>query len=147
MNAISLGAVVSKASSGGAPKGNRNAMGNKGGRPGFYDANLHPQIAEAMASVGAPESAIAKELGITTVTLWRWKLKHVEFCNALALGKQRVNEALEAVAIQLALGYSYETQKAFPNGAVVTITETMPPSERMLEFLLRTRLPESMEIG
>jgi hypothetical protein len=142
MNAISPTDLVSKTNPGGAPKGNRNAIGNKGGRPGSYNPKLHPQIAEAMASVGAPESAIARQLGIATVTLWRWKLKHVEFCNALALGKERANEALEALALQLALGYSYETQKAFSNGVVVTITETMSPSERMLEFLLRTRLPK-----
>jgi len=36
---------------------------------------------------------------------------------------------------------SYETQKAFQTGVVVTITETLPPSDKMLAFLLERLLP------
>jgi hypothetical protein len=48
----------------------------------------------------------------------------------LALGKEQVDNALKITAVQRALGYGYEKQKAFQTGVVVTITETMPPSEK-----------------
>ena len=34
---------------------------------------------------------------------------------------------MEATAIQRALGYSYETEKAFQTGVTLTVVETMPP--------------------
>ena len=52
------------------------------------------------------------------------------------------NGALEATAVQRALGYSYETEKAFQTGVRMTVTETMPPEPNMLKFLLERRMPE-----
>jgi hypothetical protein len=40
---------------------------------------------------------------------------------------EQVDKALETTAIQRALGYSYETQKAFQTGVRMTVTETLPP--------------------
>ena len=50
--------------------------------------------------------------------------------------------ALEATAVQRALGFSYETEKAFQTGVRMTVTETMPPDPNMLKFLLKRRLPD-----
>ena len=52
------------------------------------------------------------------------------------------NGALEATAVQRALGYSYETEKAFQTGVRMTVTETMPPDPNMLKFLLERRMPD-----
>ena len=52
------------------------------------------------------------------------------------------NGALEATAVQRALGYSYETEKAFQTGVRMTVTETMPPEPSMLKFLLERRMPD-----
>lgn len=53
-----------------------------------------------------------------------------------------INKALRNTAIQRTLGYSYETEKTFQNGIKVKVTENMPPSEGMLKFLLKDRLPK-----
>ena len=49
---------------------------------------------------------------------------------------------MEATAVQRALGYSYETEKAFQTGVRMTVTETMPPDPNMLKFLLERRMPD-----
>jgi len=51
------------------------------------------------------------------------------------------NGALEATAVQRARGYS-ETEKAFQTGVRMTVTETMPPSDILLKFLLERRMPD-----
>lgn len=110
------------------------------GRPSKYDPSF-AGIAQAMAAAGAPEYVIAAHLEISPTTMWSWKAEHPEFLKALALGKEVIDHALRATMIQRALGYSYETQKAFQTGVVVTITETLPPSESMLKFLGMNRMP------
>lgn len=112
------------------------------GRPSPYDPETHPAIAQAMTAAHSPEYAIAAHFGISPTTMWAWKAVHPEFLKALDLGKAEQVKALKATALQRALGYSYETQKAFQTGVVVTITETIPPSEKMLQYLLNNMSPE-----
>jgi hypothetical protein len=81
-------------------------------------------------------------MGITPSTFYLWKATHIEFSECLERSKEEIDAALEATAVQRALGYSYETQKAFQTGVVVTITETLPPSEKMLGYLLERRIPD-----
>jgi hypothetical protein len=95
-----------------------------------------------MAAAGCPDAYIARALGIAMSTFHLWRASYVEFSDALKQGKEVIDEALQRTAIQRALGYSYETEKAFQTGVVVTITETLPPNEKMLEFLLRSRDPD-----
>jgi hypothetical protein len=38
--------------------------------------------------------------------------------------------------MQRALGYSYETEKAFQTGVKLTVTETIPPDAALLKFML-----------
>jgi hypothetical protein len=127
---------------GGAPFGNQNALGNEGGRPSEYEGEITCAVAKALAQAGCSEALIARTLGIAPSTLCLWKAQHVEFLNALKQGEEQINEALKATAVQRALGYSYETEKAFQTGVKVTVTETLPPSEKMLQFLLERRMPD-----
>jgi hypothetical protein len=41
--------------------------------------------------------------------------------------------------VQRALGYSYETEKAFQTGVKMTVTETLPPDPNLLKFMLERR--------
>jgi hypothetical protein len=58
------------------------------------------------------------------------------FLKALEHGREAMDRALEATALQRALGYSYE------NGVRMTVTETLPPNEFLLKFFLERRMPD-----
>ena len=64
------------------------------------------------------------------------------FFEGVGVWSRGLNGALEATALQRALGYSYETEKAFQTGVRMTVTETMPPDPNMLKFLLERRMPD-----
>jgi hypothetical protein len=52
------------------------------------------------------------------------------------------DKELVRTAAQRALGFKYETQKAFQTGVVVTIEETVPPDPGMLRWLLANHQPQ-----
>src|SRR6476620_10539257 len=85
---------------------------------------------------------MARILEISPSTFSLWKTQHSAFSKALEYGREACNGALEATAVQRALGFSYETEKAFQTGVRMTVTETMPPDPNMLKFLLERRLPD-----
>lgn len=126
----------------GAPVGNQNALGNEGGRPSGYDPERHPLIVAALVSAGAPDREIARLLGVAPSTLTHWKAEHIEFLNAYEASGDVLNKALEGTAIQRALGMTIETDKVSMGIIYKGIQETLPPSEGMLKFLLKNRMPE-----
>ena len=85
---------------------------------------------------------MARILEISPSTFSLWKTQYSAFSKALEHGREACNGALEATAVQRALGYSYETEKAFQTGVRMTVTETMPPDPNMLKFLLERRMPD-----
>ena len=83
---------------------------------------------------------MARVLEISPSTFSLWKTQYSAFSKALEHGREACNGALEATAAQRALGYSYETEKAFQTGVRMTVTETMPPDPNMLKFLMERRM-------
>jgi len=112
------------------------------GRPSLYDPKHHPKEVRNMAKAGLSEAQMARIFGIAPSQICRWKAQYPAFRNALEWGREALNGALEATAVQRALGFSYETEKAFQTGVRMTVTETMPPDPNMLKFLLERRLPD-----
>ena len=88
---------------------------------------------------------MARILEISPSTFSLWKTQYSAFSKALEYGREACNGALEATAVQRALGYSYETEKAFQTGVRMTVTETMPPDPNMLKFLLERRMPDKYQ--
>jgi hypothetical protein len=95
-----------------------------------------------MATAGLSHTMMARIFGIAPSTFSLWKAQHPAFLKALEQGTEQVDKALEATAIQRALGYSYETEKAFQTGVRMTVTETLPPNEFLLKFFLERRMPD-----
>jgi hypothetical protein len=112
------------------------------GRPSKYDPKFHVKTVRNMAKVGLSEAMMSRILGINPSTFAAWKAQHSALSKALEYGREVCNGALEATAIQRALGYSYETEKAFQTGVKLTVTETLPPNEYLLKFLLERRMGE-----
>ena len=70
-----------------APKGNKNAVGNKGGgAPSKYQAK-YAKLAALACQAGCTDQEVADLIGVSQKTINRWKLQHVEFMTALKSGK------------------------------------------------------------
>ena len=113
---------------------------NSTGRPTKYDPKSTPKLVRGMAKQGLSEGMMARILEISPSTFSLWKTQYSAFSKALEHGREACNGALEATAVQRALGYSYETEKAFQTGVRMTVTETMPPDPNMLKFLMERRI-------
>jgi hypothetical protein len=132
---------------GGAPKGNKNAVGNPGGgRPTDYQGEKSCAAARVMAKLGATDKQIAEGLGIDLSTFHRWRFTHVEFSQAIQMGKDVIDNAVERSLVQRALGYDYETEKALSVGGVgvvkTIVKEHALPDVGAQKFLLTHRKEE-----
>lgn len=79
---------------------------------------------------GATDFEVAEELGVTNRTLYRWKAKYPEFCQALKVGKELADDRVEASLYHRAIGYTHHTVKVFQfQGApvIVPVLEHVPP--------------------
>ena len=90
-----------------APKGNKFAKGNKGGRPTAY----RPEFAERaknLCQLGAIDVEIADFFGVTVQTIHNWRAAHQEFFEATRVGKEYADNRVERSFYQRACGYEYE---------------------------------------
>ena len=124
----------------GALKGNRNAKGNRGGgRKPIYSEKLLP-IVQGMASDGATDFEIASRLGVSKETLRWWRWEHIEFSNAMKVGRDAMVERAKASLFHRAVGYSFPTEKVFQSqGAVIRapIIEHIPPDVTAAKMILQ----------
>ena len=63
----------------GAPKGSRNAAGNKGGGRKSSYQEKYVQIAEAMCKLGATDYELAEAFGVCETTIKNWAQNHIKF--------------------------------------------------------------------
>jgi len=131
-----------------APKGNQNAVGNKGGKGG--PQKYKPEFVEMAAKAceaGFTDFELAQLFGVNECTINSWKLDHVEFGQALKLGKAIPNERVKRSLYHRATGYTYDSVKIFmPAGAEEPVyapyTEHVPPDTTAAKYWLSNRCPE-----
>ena len=112
-----------------APKGNKNAVGNRGGgAPPKYQPRF-AQLAAVACQAGFTDREMADLLGVSERTINTWKLRHVDFASALKSGKAPADERVVQSLYQRALGYDY-------NG------KHYPPDVTACIFWLKNRCPE-----
>jgi len=96
---------------GGAPKGNKNAVGNKGGG---QESPYKPEFAEEAyilcAEQGATDLILGEHFGVAEATIRKWRLKHVEFRAAIRAGKVETDDAVERATVQHITGYYVNTR-------------------------------------
>lgn len=126
-----------------APKGNQNAVGNKGGgRPELYQTEYAIQ-AKKLCLLGATDKDLADffEVGITTVN--QWKLDRVEFSEALRDGKILADAEVVHSLYKRATGYTgKKTVTASKDGIIVDIRqvdEEVAPDVKAATFWLTNR--------
>jgi len=122
-----------------------------------------PERAEKYMSEGHTEAQLAKHLGISVATLENYKIKYVEFLEALKRGKIPIDDEVEAALYRRALGYNYDEVhyektgkadlsikltddeisgiKTDPNFKVRVITKHVLPDVTAQIFWLKNRRP------
>ncbi|MBD8037102.1 helix-turn-helix domain-containing protein [Solibacillus sp. A46] len=127
---------------------------NKGGAKGKYQEWLTPEgliKIEGWAMDGLTDEQIAKNIRITSSTLYEWKKRYSEISEALKRGKEIVDRQVENALLKRALGYRYdevtrELVEDLENGGMkldVTkvVTKEVQPDVTAQIFWLKNRKP------
>lgn len=80
------------------------------GRPTEYKPEYAEQAAK-LCLLGATDYELADFFGVSTVTIFRWRNTHEEFCNAVIVGKGKADERVARSLYQRAVGYTFESEK------------------------------------
>lgn len=111
------------------------------GRPSEYRDDFAAQ-AEKLCALGATDLEVAEFFGIDVRTVYRWKHTHPEFCQALRVGKEALDDRVERSLYQRAVGYSFKSEKLFHFQGLVTRAETIehvPPDPGAAMSWLKNR--------
>ena len=130
----------------GAPKGNQNAKGNRGGNggPQKYDPKFAAQ-AEKACQAGFTDMELADLLGVNVRTINEWKAAHIEFGSALKAGKAEADARVERSLFARANGYEHEeVDIRVVSGEIVQtpIRRYYPPDTTAAIFWLKNRRPQ-----
>lgn len=128
-----------------APKGNKNAAGNKGGgRPSTYKEN-YAELAGKVAKLGATDEDLADVFDVKVSTIDSWKKRHIEFKQALKDGKAIADAEVAQSLYHRATGYSHREEKILVVGGKVQrvmTTNHYPPDTTSMIFWLKNRRPD-----
>ncbi|GAA4108761.1 hypothetical protein ACFFTN_01370 [Aminobacter aganoensis] len=81
------------------------------GRPSGYMPEYAEQAAK-LCLLGATDDEMADFFGIHRATLYRWKLDHEDFCDAIKSAKAHADERVERSLYQKATGYEVTEEQA-----------------------------------
>jgi hypothetical protein len=83
---------------------------NKGGRPSVFQIEFVAQ-AQKLCELGATDQEIADFFGVSRQTIYRWSHDNSEFCYALKVGKESIDDRVERSMYHKAVGYTHEAEK------------------------------------
>ena len=90
-----------------AKKGNSNAIGNDGGAPTKYKGEFANQ-AYKLCLLGLNDAELAEYFEVSVATISNWKLKHIEFLEALKNGKIIADAKVAQSLYKRATGFTKE---------------------------------------
>lgn len=99
-------------------------------------------LLQGWARDGLTDEQIARNMGISVRTLYKWKKKYGQIGQALKKGKEVVDREVENALLRSALGYEYEEQALTNKGEVVTLRKYQPPNTTAAIFWLKNRKPQ-----
>lgn len=119
---------------------------SEGGRPTDYREEYAGQ-AEKLCQLGATDLELADFFEVSVRTIYRWKLDHDEFCQALRAGKDACDDRVERALYNRAIGYTHDAVKIFmPSGADKPVyadyREHVPPDPGAALNWLKNRRPD-----
>lgn len=119
-----------------------------------YESIVKPKliVIEGWARNGLTIEQIAKNLGISKVTLYKYMNEHIELSEHLKKGKEVVDIEVENALLKRALGYKYEevTKELLKNKktgkeelrVTKVVTKEVQPDTTAQIFWLKNRRPE-----
>ena len=114
----------------------------KGGRPSGCTPEKIATIAR-LATMGYLANEIADILGMSRISMWRWRTAMPEVEKALAIGHQAANGRVELSIYQMAIGYEREEEEIkVINGEVtrVPVRKFYPPNPVAAAFWARHKM-------
>lgn len=114
------------------------------GRPSVFTETVANKMIE-LAGKGRTDKQTAEIIGVSPVTVDRWKKKHQAFRWSLNEAKAAADEMVEASLFMRALGYSHEEEKIFCYEGDIVKTKTVrhyPPDSTAAIFWLKNRQPK-----
>lgn len=125
-------------------------MVGKRGRPSEFKSELVEQ-AERLCLLGATDDEIADFFGVHRSTIYRWKLEHPEFCDAIKSAKNVADERVERSLYQKATGYNVTEEQAVrikverykEEVEVVEVEKHVPADTTAAIFWLKNRRREA----
>ena len=126
-----------------APKGNKYAKGNKGGRPTRYKKEF-AELAYNYCLLGATDAELAQFFDVSEETINNWKKRHEEFFKSLKEGKQDADCLVAKRLFQRAIGYEHPETKVFLyKGKILTheMVKHYAPDPTAAIFWLKNRQP------
>lgn len=131
-----------------AMKGNKNALGNQGGRPPIeYTAKIGRAVRD-MLMAQFPIEKIAEYVGISIDTLYRWRKEIPEFSELWEYGTYGIDKRIVRSLGMRAAGFKKRVEKTYKlkdekTGADKLVnhvySEYYPPDVRAAELYLRNR--------
>lgn len=115
------------------------------GRPPEYQ-DVYCEQAKKLCQLGATDRELADFFNVETRTIYRWKIEHENFCQAVIVGKERADERVERSLYNRAVGYTYESEKIFHHQGQITragCLEHVPPDPSAAFNWLKNRQPEA----
>jgi hypothetical protein len=120
------------------------ATTNKTGRPSDYKPKFAEE-ARKQCEEGATDQELADYFEVSVRTLYRWKNKHPEFCQALKVSKATADERVERSLFERAIGYERdEVDIRVVGGEIVQtpVRKFYPPDTTAAIFWLKNRRPD-----
>lgn len=117
------------------------ALRHPGGRPTLYRFEFCEIVANLCIN-GATDFEVSEFLEIDTATLYRWRIKHPEFRDALRAGKELCDERVERSLYHRAVGYTHRAVKIMQDKGcpvIVPYTEHLPPDTNAAMLWLANR--------
>ena len=130
-----------------APKKNKNAKGNKGGRPSRYKSEF-ADLAYKFCLLGATDAELATFFEVHEDTINQWKKTHIEFSESIKKGKQIADGNVADRLYQRAVGFEHpdeEIKIVSMGGGMgssverVPVTKIYPPDTTAAIFWLKNR--------
>lgn len=115
-----------------------------------YETNVKDKLilVEGWARNGLTDEQIAKNLGISKDSFYRYKREHTDFSDSLKRGKEVIDFEVENALLKRALGYKYDEITKEINEdtgkleVTKVITKEVQPDTTAQIFWLKNRKPE-----
>lgn len=115
-----------------------------------YETNVKDKLilVEGWARNGLTDEQIAKNLGISKDSFYRYKREHTDFSDSLKRGKEVIDFEVENALLKRALGYKYDEITKEINEdtgkleVMKVITKEVQPDTTAQIFWLKNRKPE-----